>query len=174
MRRHFESHVSGEAIRVYGKNEEKVYRKKKKPPSKFEAESESERDDTADSNHDWTSDSESEEPGEKVSKVESNTYVRPKLLHQSEDEIKETKSDSGKDLNHFLSSGYVDVSKEKKSKIWTGMVSNTFSLFEDNCHKKVALLLVIGNSSGMQSECKPYLITTDRLPGKQFLRKSCV
>ena len=126
MRRHFESHVSGEAIRVYRKNEEKVYRKKKKEPAdKVEAESVSEKEDTADSN--WTSDSGSEEPGGKVSKDESNTYVRPRLLLQSETESKETKSDSGKDLNHFLSSGYADVSKEKKSNIWTSMVSYTFS-----------------------------------------------
>ena len=125
MRRHFESHVSGEAIRGYRKNEEKVYRRKKKPADKVEADSESEKEDTADSN--WTSDSESEEPSRKVSKDESNTYVRPRLLLQSETESKETKSDSGKDLNHFLSSGYADVSKEKKSNIWTGMVS--YALF---------------------------------------------
>ena len=120
MRRHFESHVSGEAIRGYRKNKEKVYRKKKKPADKVEADGESEKD-ASDSN--WTSDSESEEPGRKVSKDESNTYVRPRLLLQSETESKETKSDSGKDLNHFLSSGYADVSKEKKSNIWTSMVS---------------------------------------------------
>ena len=125
MRRHFESHVSGEAIRRYRKNEEKVYRKKKKPADKVEADGESEKEDAADSN--WTSDSESEEPGRKVSKDESNTYVRPRLLLQSETESKETKSDSGKDLNHFLSSGYADVSNDKKSNIWTSMVSYTFS-----------------------------------------------
>ena len=34
--------------------------------------------------------------------------------------------ESGKGLEDFLSSGYVDVSNEKKSRIWTGLVTVKF------------------------------------------------
>ena len=68
------------------------------------------------------SDLETQELKEIEGALEETRVKTSSVTHDSNINIGE----SGKGLEDFLSSGYVDVSNEKKSRIWTGLVTVTF------------------------------------------------